>query len=109
RSRDRSGPSQVGYRRRARAALIPINRRALRERNARSRGALHAGRELVRSALGIDVGSTTAKAVVLAAGGRVVHRACERHRGRPREVALRLAAEAREAHAPSATGVTGSI
>ena len=59
--------------------------------------------------LGIDVGSTTAKAVVVAAGGRVVHRACERHRGRPREIALTLAGEARRAWASERTGVTGSI
>lgn len=59
--------------------------------------------------LGIDVGSTTAKAVVLSSEGRVLHRVCERHRGRPREVALRLAAGARSEHAPRITGVTGSI
>lgn len=63
----------------------------------------------MRRTLGIDVGSTTVKAVVLAQDGRVLSRACERHRGRPRELARRLAAAAREAFAPERAGVTGSI
>ncbi|MCZ7680339.1 MAG: hypothetical protein M5U28_16845 [Sandaracinaceae bacterium] len=63
----------------------------------------------MRRTLGIDVGSTTVKAVVIAQDGRVLHRACERHRGRPRELARRLAAAAREAFAPERTGITGSI
>jgi predicted CoA-substrate-specific enzyme activase len=64
--------------------------------------------------LGIDVGSTTAKVVVVKDGALAFH-ACERHRGRAREVALELLAQARSLHpsaagaAPPRIGVTGSI
>jgi predicted CoA-substrate-specific enzyme activase len=66
------------------------------------------------SVLGIDVGSTTAKVVVLE-GSTLAFHACERHRGRAREVALELLARARSTlvggghDAPIALGVTGSI
>src|SRR5690349_18832520 len=71
-----------------------------------------AGRTLrgpgMETAIGIDVGSTTAKAVVIA-GGRVVWSSCERHAGAPRPVAARLVARARAAAPAGAPlGITGS-
>ncbi|RLB51140.1 MAG: hypothetical protein DRJ42_17425 [Deltaproteobacteria bacterium] len=63
----------------------------------------------MRVHLGIDVGSTTVKVVVLAPGGEEVHRRCERHRGRADEVLDRLLFEVRARHDISTTGVTGAI
>lgn len=61
------------------------------------------------SALGIDVGSTTVKVVVLGARGHPLHASCERHRGRPRELVGRMIAEALTAGPVTVRGITGSI
>ncbi len=60
------------------------------------------------SAIGLDVGSTTVKRVVID-GAEVVSSVCVRHAGRPREVVRDLLAEVRRAHPRLPTGVTGSI
>ena len=63
------------------------------------------------TALGVDVGSTTAKVVVIGGDGRLEHAACARHHARPRACAEAMIARALAAigEAPRARGVTGSI
>jgi len=58
-------------------------------------------------AIGIDVGSTTAKVVAVDASGRPVTSRSERHRGRPQAVARELFESVQAAHAP--VGITGSL
>ncbi|HEX7479958.1 MAG TPA: BadF/BadG/BcrA/BcrD ATPase family protein [Polyangiales bacterium] len=59
--------------------------------------------------LGIDIGSTTAKAVVIAESGEVLHAERVRHAGRARQAAQRLAARARERFELARCGIAGSI
>lgn len=58
--------------------------------------------------VGVDVGSTTAKVVVLDESGSAVHARCERHRGRPRELLERMLVEAL-GQRRGRLGITGSI
>lgn len=62
----------------------------------------------MRTALGIDVGSTTAKAVVLAEDGSLLRHACRRHRGRPIEVTREVIEAVRQEDEPL-RGITGSL
>ena len=61
------------------------------------------------SVLGIDVGSTTAKVVLLDERGAALHTRCERHAGRPRELVEALVAEASRVGVAEVRGITGSI
>ncbi len=60
----------------------------------------------MRTVLGIDVGSTTAKVVVVTGEGELLRYGCRRHRGRPRRVVRELLDEVGPA---DASGITGSI
>jgi len=59
--------------------------------------------------LGIDVGSTTAKAVVLDAGGRLLAHAIRRHRGQIQDALAQLSASLGPPESFRARGVTGSV
>ncbi len=60
-------------------------------------------------AIGLDIGSTTVKLVVLGAGRDLLFERCERHQGRPVELAERLYARARVEHPRAPLGITGSV